>query len=229
MKGLPLLLLFAGLLARATSVNFVEPAALNLSALLPPPPAAGSPATRIELDQVLALQTARTPEQAARCAQIETEDIWLFGSEVVGPWFTAANLPRTAAFFAQVREDFIAVNRAAKELYPRKRPPFADERIKPAVECKDTPSYPSGHGIQSSVWATLLGEIFPEHAADFILRAATTRNYKVISGVHYPSDLAAVQAVGEALARELLKNPAVQKAIEELRTEAARPRPTSAE
>lgn len=195
--------------------------ALDLAALLPAPPAPDSPTTRIELDQILALQTARTPEQAARCVRIENEDLWLFGSEVVGPWFTADHLPKTAAFFAQVREDFIAVNRAAKALHPRRRPPFVDARIKPCVEYKDTGSYPSGHGIQSSLWAGLLAEIFPDHAGAFFLRAATTRNYKAISGVHYPSDLAAGQAVGEALAGELLKTPSVKERIAELRAEIA--------
>ena len=52
-------------------------------------------------------------------------------------------------------------------------------------------------------------------------RAGETRHYKLLSGVHYPSDLAAGQAVGEALARALLKNSAVQQAIGELRAETA--------
>lgn len=221
MRPLPALLLFVAFLVPAFASGFLAPDALSLRSLLPPPPAADSPATKVELDQIFALQKSRTPEQAARCAQIETETIWLFGSEVVGPWFTEANLPKTAAFFAQVREDFIVVNRTAKELYPRKRPSFVDERIKPCVECKDTPAYPSGHGIQSSLWAVLLGQIFPDQANAFILRAATTRNYKALSGVHYPSDLAASQAVGEALGKALLKVPAVQAAIAELRIEAA--------
>lgn len=209
--------------------RFLATDILNLRQLLPPPVAADSPTTKVEIDQILALQKSRTPPQVARCARIETETIWLFGSEVVGPWFTAANLPRTAVFFARVREDFIAVNRAAKELYPRRRPPFVDGRVKPCVECQDTPSYPSGHGIQSSVWAVLLGEIFPDQADAFILRAATTRNFKAIAGVHYPSDLAAGQAVGEALGRALLKIPAVQTAIIELRAEAAAARKTDGE
>lgn len=221
MRRLAVLLATLGLATGATAANFLAPAALDLPALLPPPPAAGSPAERVELDQVLAAQAARTPEQAARCVQIENETIWLFGAEVLGPWFTEANLPKTAAFFAAVREDFLPVNRAAKALHPRKRPPFADPRIKPCVEFADTGAYPSGHGIQSSLWAGLLGEIFPEKAGGFQLRAATTRNFKFLSGVHYPADLAAGQAVGEALARELLKNPAVQKIVAELRAEAA--------
>jgi acid phosphatase (class A) len=193
----------------------------DLAALLPPPPAADSPTERVELDQVIAAQAARTPEQAARCVQIENETIWLFGSEVLGPWFTEASLPKTAAFFARVRESFIPVNRAAKALHPRKRPPFADDRIKPCVEFADTGAYPSGHAIQSSLWAGLLAEIFPDKAYAFLLRAAATRNFKFLSGVHYPSDLAAGQAVGEALARELLMDAAVKKTIAELRVEVA--------
>jgi acid phosphatase (class A) len=221
MKRLLFLSLSLSLAAAASAANFLTPDALNLPSLLPPPHAVSSPAARIELDQIFALQTARTPEQAARCVQIENETLWLFGSEAAGSWFTEATLPKTAAFFARVREDFIAINRAAKALHPRKRPPFADERIKPCVEFADTGSYPSGHGIQSSLWAGLLGAILPEQANAFILRAATTRNFKAISGVHYPSDLAAGQAVGEAFARELLKNPDVQKSIAELREECA--------
>jgi acid phosphatase (class A) len=219
MKGL--LSLSLSLAVAATAAPFLSPNPLDLPALLPAPPAAGSSAALAELDAVLRAQAARTPEQAARCVQIEHETIWLFGSEVVGPWFNAANLPKTAAFFAAVREDFVPLNRTAKALYPRQRPPFADPRVKPCVEFADTGAYPSGHGIQSSLWAGLLAEILPDHAADFANRAGETRRYKLLSGVHYPSDITAGQAVGEALARELLKNPAVQKTIAELRAEAS--------
>lgn len=210
-----------GLVAGVHAANFLGPAGFDLGRLLPAPPAAGSPATRAELDRLLQLQAGRTPAEAARCVQVENEDIWLFGAEAAGPWFTAANLPRTAAFFAQVREDFILLNRAAKALHPRRRPPFADPRIKPCVEFADTGAYPSGHGIQSALWSGLLAEIIPEHAAGFARRAEETRHYKLLSGVHYPTDLAAGQLFGDALARELLGTPAVQKIISELRTEVA--------
>lgn len=221
MKRLPAFLVILALVATASAAPFLSVDPLDLPTLLPPPPAVGSPAALAELDTVLQAQTARTPAQAARCVQIEHESIWLFGADVLGPWFTAAHLPKTAAFFAAVRDDFISVNRAAKALHPRQRPPFADPRVKPCVEFADTGSYPSGHGIQSSLWAALLAEILPNHAAGFDQRAGETRHYKLLSGVHYPSDLAAGQALGEALARALLKNPEVQKTIAELRAETA--------
>ncbi len=207
--------------ARVAAANFLAPDAIDLRALLPAPPAADSPATRAELDEVLALQVARTPEQAARCRQIEGEDIYLFGSEVLGPWFTAANLPKVAALFAQVREDFIPLNRAAKAVWPRRRPPFVDARIIPCVEVTDSGAYPSGHGVQSSLWAALLGELFPEHAAAFQQRAAETRRYKLLSGVHYASDLEAGRHLGEAIARGMLQSPALVPARAEARAEIA--------
>lgn len=207
--------------AAAAQPHFLAPGALDLRALLPAPPAADSPETAAELAELLALQAARTPAQAARCAQIEGEDIWLFGSDVLGAWFNAANLPQTAAFFAAVRHDFIPVNRAAKAVWPRRRPPFADARVVPCVEFADTGAYPSGHGIQSYLWAGLLAALFPEQAAGFERRARETLRFKLLSGVHYASDLRAGRIVGEALARELLKNPEVQSRLAALRAEAA--------
>lgn len=207
--------------AAAKPPHFLAAGALDLKALLPAPPAADSPAAAAEIAELLQLQAARTPVQAARCVQIEGEDIWLFGSEVLGPWFNATNLPQTAAFFAAVRNDFIPVNRAAKAVWPRRRPPFADARIVPCVEFADSGAYPSGHGIQSYMWAGLLTAMFPDQAAGFERRAQETLRYKLLSGVHYSSDLRAGRLVGEALAREFLKNPTVQKLMVELRTEAA--------
>ena len=201
--------------------HFLAPGAIDIRALISPPPAPDSIVTRSEFEVLVQLQATRTPEQAARCKAIESEDIFLFGSDVVGPQFSAANLPKTAALFALVREDFLTINRASKALWPRRRPSFLDERIKPCVEFSDSGAYPSGHGIQSSLWTALLSELMPRHAAGFAQRAAETRRFKTLSGVHYPSDLVAGQILGEAVAKEMLKNPALQKQLAELRAEIA--------
>lgn len=199
--------------------HFLAPGSIDIRALIAPPPAPDSVVTRAEFETLVLLQATRTPEQAIRCQQIEDEDLYLFGSEVVGPWFTAANLPKTVALFALVREDFITVNRASKALWPRRRPSFLDPRLQPCVKFSDTGAYPSGHGIQSSLWAALLGDLMPEHAAAFQQRAAETRRFKTISGVHYPSDLVAGQILGEAVAREMLKSPQWQAMLVDVRAE----------
>jgi membrane-associated phospholipid phosphatase len=201
--------------------HFIPDNALDYRALLTPPPAADSLVTRAELDVVLQFQDLRTPALAKRAQEIENETLFSFAGDVVGPWFTAEKLPQTAALFAAVREDFIPVNRASKALWPRKRPPYADARVKPCVEYSDSGSYPSGHGIQSALWAVLLSELLPDHAAGFQARALETRRLKLFTGVHYPSDLEAGRILGEALAREMLKSPALQTALADARAEIA--------
>jgi len=201
--------------------HFVADHALDFPALIAPPPAADSLVTRAELDVVLQLQELRTAALAKRAQEIEGETLFGFAADVVGPWFKAESLPKTAALFAAVREDFIPVNRASKAVWPRQRPPYADARVKPCVEYSDSGSYPSGHGIQSALWAALLAELMPDHAAAFQSRALETRRMKLFTGVHYPSDLEAGRIVGEALAREMLKSPALQQALAGARAEIA--------
>src|SRR4051812_44074438 len=205
----------------APATHFLAPAALDLHALLPAPPAADSLVQRAELEVIFHLQLERTPAQIARARVVDAEDLVGFASDVVGPWFSAANLPKTTAFFALISDDMNAVNRAAKAAFNRRRPPYLDARIKPCVEFSDSGSYPSGHGLRSSLWAGLLGAAFPDQAAGFSARADETRWCRLLAGVHNPSDVEAGRIIGEAMVRELLKNPAVQKALEEIRAEAA--------
>jgi acid phosphatase (class A) len=89
------------------------------------------------------------------------------------------------------------------------------------VEPADTGSYPSGHAMRAALWAALLGTAFPEQAAALQARAEETRWGRLLAGVHFPSDVEAGRTIGEALAREMLKHPAVQQALEQLRAEAA--------
>jgi acid phosphatase (class A) len=221
MRRPSILLLLVALIRSACAGHFVAGGALDYKALIAPPPAADSLVTRAELGVVLQLQDLRTPALAKRAQEIENETLFGFAAEVAGPWFAADRLPKTAALFAAVREDFIPVNRGAKAVWPRQRPPFVDPRVKPCVEFSDSGAYPSGHGIQSALWAALLGELLPEHAAGFQARALETRRMKLFTGVHYPSDLEAGRILGEALAREMLKSPALQAALAECRAEIA--------
>ena len=203
------------------AAHFIAPDAINPQKLVPPAPASDSLVQHAEIEVLLNLQTTRTPEQVAFAQKVQGETVFVFGSEVMGEWFTAANLPKTAAFFAQVREDFTPIGRLTKKLFNRRRPAFQDDRIKPCVEFSDTSSYPSGHAAQSSMWAGLLSAVFPDQAAGFSERAGKTRWARLVGGAHHPTDVEAGRVLGEAEARELLKNPAVQKAIADLQTEAA--------
>jgi acid phosphatase (class A) len=209
-----------GLPAAPSASHFIAPGLIDVAALLPPPPAADSVVQCAEIEVLLNLQAERTPAQVAQANRVNTEDVFAFGSDVLGQWFNATNLPQTAAFFAQVREDFIAINRSSKVLFNRRRPPFVDARIKPCVEFSDTGAYPSGHAMQSAIWAELLSRIFPEQSAALQRRASETRWSRLLGGVHYPSDVEAGRVVGDAIAREMLQNTGLQETLLQLRSEA---------
>jgi len=203
------------------AVNFIAPDAIRPQELIPPPPAADSLVQHAEIEVLLNLQRTRTPQDIAMARRVQNEDVFVFGSDVLGDWFDAAHLPKTAVFFARIREDFTPIGHLTKRLFNRRRPPFQDARIKPCVNFSDSSSYPSGHAAQSALWAGILAEVFPDQAGAFAERAAKTRWARVVGGAHHPTDVEAGRVVGEAEARELLRNPAVRKAIEELRAEAA--------
>jgi acid phosphatase (class A) len=216
-----LLILFLVATLPALAANYLAPDAVNVQTLLPPPPAADSIVQHAELEVVLHLQLERTPAQVARAQHVAAEDAFVFGSDVLGSWFSAANLPLTADFFNKVRDDLVPINAATKKFFNRRRPPFMDARIKPCVKFTDNGSYPSGHSMRSAIWAGLLSAIFPDQAAAFQARAFETRWCRLLAGVHNPSDVEAGRILGEAIVKEFLKNPEVQKEIELLKTEAA--------
>lgn len=203
----------------APAAHFLAAEAINLSALLPAPPADNSLVAQAEREVLYHLQAERTPAQVARAQLVNAEDIFSFGSDVLGPWFEARSLPQTAAFFAQVSDDLTPYSRAAKALFNRRRPPYVDARLKPCVEFSDTGSYPSGHAMRAALWAGLLGAIFPDKSAACEVRADETRWARLLAGVHYPSDVEAGRILGEALTREMLRQPGVQKALGEIRAE----------
>ena len=199
--------------------HFLHAGELEAKKILPPPPAPGSLAAQADLETVLHVQAARTPEQVAWAKFVEHDDLFK-NARVLGDWFTAENLPFLAAFFHQVDDDGDLIFSDVKTLYFRPRPPFADSRVHPCVELKTTGSYPSGHSSQAWMWAGLLAEIFPEKRTEILDRARDVAWGRVIGGVHYPTDTIGGKLLGDAIVAELLKLPAVQEAIRKCRAEA---------
>jgi acid phosphatase (class A) len=209
----------AAVQAAPAAWHFLHVGELDPKKILPPPPAPGSLAAQADLETVLHVQAARTPEQVAWAKFIEHDDLFK-NARVLGDWFSAENLPFTAEFFHQIDDDGGLIFGDVKTLYPRQRPPFADARVQPCVELKTTGSYPSGHSSQAWMWAGLLAEIFPEKRTELLDRARDVAWGRVIGGVHYPTDTIGGKLLGDAIVAELLKLPAVQEAIRHCRAEA---------
>lgn len=178
--------------------------AVELSNLLPPPPAAGSDAARQDLRAVLAAQRSRTAdEQSAAKADME-RSVFRF-ADVLGPSMQAATLPKTAAFFQRVADFEKAEVKDAKLYWRRTRPSVTSDQVHPlSKEKPDDWSYPSGHSTFGYTTAILLANMVPEKRAQIFARADLYAQHRVVMGVHYPSDVEAGRLAGTVIGAELL-------------------------
>ena len=69
------------------------------------------------------------------------------------------------------------------------------------------------------LWATLLSEMFPEHKEELIKLGKQYGDDRVIAGMHYPSDIAAGQKLGEAIAKKMVGNYEFKVALEKAKQE----------
>ena len=207
---------------RAEAPPYLAPGAIDPAKVLPPPPAAGSREAQADLLAVLQAQAWRTPAEVA-WAQFVAKDFFdTYDMGILGPWYTEHDYPLTYALQRQISSEDEAVSNAAKKLFQRDRPFMADARVHPCVSLPKSGSYPSNHAFGAYVWAALLSQVFPEHAADLAAQADRIAWGRVIGGVHFPSDTVAAKLLAEAFMKRLMENPDFQKALDRCREEAAK-------
>lgn len=201
------LLLLAALPAFAADGNGPV---VDLTALLPPPPAAGSPAARRDIDGVLAVQAHRTPAEIAAAQADQLHSVFRF-ADVFGKEFTPEQLPHTAAFFARVVAYDKGEVKAVKAFWHHPRPVLVSHAVHPlSQEQPDDWSYPSGHSTLGYTEAVLLANMVPERRAAIFARADLYAHHRIVMGVHYPSDVEAGRLAGTVLGSRLLDDPAWQ-------------------
>lgn len=201
--------------------KYLAPDSIDLRSLLPDPPTANSPYSDGEIALIRAAQADASPESRARAIAEDSMKVWLF-AEILGPEFTAKDKPRTAAFIKQVEHDSSTVSRAAKKHWSRPRPFDQSPDLKPLVEKPTSSSYPSGHTTRAAVWSETLVLLAPEKADAIRARARLIGLDRIIVGVHFPSDVAAGNALGKAIVSKMTESPAFQQDLAEARAEWAK-------
>ncbi|MGA3066397.1 MAG: phosphatase PAP2 family protein [Tepidisphaeraceae bacterium] len=190
----------------AKQLNFLAPSALNVMRLLPDPPTLNSEEGGAEIDTLLHLSRHRTDAQKARILNEDEFSVFTF-ADVIGPWFTADNCPKTAAFFDKVIGDTKIFTNIAKKHWARPRPYISVPTLQTFGQREKSDSYPSGHSTRATVCAEILAQIFPDKRTALLERGRQIGWDRVIGGLHYPSDIAAGRVLGHALVKEFLASP----------------------
>jgi undecaprenyl-diphosphatase len=91
-----------------------------------------------------------------------------------------------------------AANIVAKSLTARNRPDFRVPVARRLPRAPRTTSFPSGHAASAAAFATGVAIEKPDLAVPVIVLAAAVGASRVVTGVHYPSDVLAGFAIGTA-------------------------------
>jgi acid phosphatase (class A) len=201
---------------------YVDPLLLDLSTVLPLPPAQDSETTKHELAYVHIIEQTRTPEQVAQAQQDDKEEDLFIFSNVIGPRFTKADLPLTAALSAHVHNDEAVLSEPLKDIYRRPRPYQYDSTLHPVCKTDHEPSYPSGHSMSGYLLAFTMAQIVPEKRQEILVRADEYAHDRVVCGVHYPSDTEASRRLAYTIFGYMMGNPRFQRDLAAAREETRR-------
>jgi acid phosphatase (class A) len=168
----------------------------NSLALVPPPPAAGSPAFAADERAYRSTRALRdTPRWAlaVKDANLKFPDAASAFACAAGAEISEAESPHLYVLLRRTLMDGGLATYTAKNHYQRQRPfvAFKETSCTPQEEAmlaKDG-SYPSGHSAVGWTWALILSELAPDRANAILQRGYAFGQSRVICGVHWQSDV----------------------------------------
>jgi len=190
-------------------------------ALVPPPPAPGSPAAahdREAMRAALALQGTPRFARARHDADLRFPGAAGIFDCALGVAVDPDAMPATVRLLRRSLVDAAGATRAAKERYRRPRPflengaPTCTPEEEPAL--RGSGAYPSGHAAVGWTWALALASAVPARAEAVLARGRDYGYSRQACNVHWHSDVEQGQLLGTATFVRLLADPAFRADLE---------------
>ena len=210
--------------APANAPVYFSPAQIDATALIEPPPVAGSEAERADLQAVLDAQRAAHEQGTTARAVGDTVIDCQRVADVLEPAAVAGGDGAAAVAFAtRAAKQVSAATNAPKTYWARPRPYVVSTAVEPLGDvAPDSPfaikggyerahtSYPSGHTAFGTGCAIVLAQMVPEQRAALFARARLYGESRLIVGAHFPTDVDAGRRIGTAAAAVMLQNAQFQ-------------------
>lgn len=176
----------------------------------PPPDAPDSPQHETEIEELLRIQAARTPEQE------KDAQYWQYGAvlrwnEIARGLVAAHNTnpvvaSRFYALLSVAQHDALVAAAAAQKTYGRLPPSTVDHRVEPLFEAEADSIYPSDHAVVAGASAAIIGFVFPakQEVKAIDARAKEHEISRVRAGISRTSDVEVGDRLGRAVAARLI-------------------------
>lgn len=210
---------------KASELHFLKAGQPDAAILLAPPPLLDSPEQAAEMDEVRNVYHAASEADKQAAYGEKKFSVYNFAAEA-GAYFTAANLPKTTAFFEKVQLDAETVTDLGKDHFKRPRPFTTDTNLANG-KLEKSFSYPSGHSTESMVLALVLADLLPEQHDAIIAHARTIGWHRVQIARHYPSDIFAGRTLARAIVQSFNQSEEYRKEFAEVKKELEAARATA--
>jgi acid phosphatase (class A) len=185
----------------------IEP--IDLSTVLLAPPCDTCAITRAELAELQVLQTARTPATVQHASDDYTRTVERFLAGMNMP-IVVNNVGAADPLFKCINEMSEDAIQAAKAKFHRTRPyklPDNGLQVLKEIPANDSFSFPSGHANFGMVTGLVLTSMVPELRERVSARIEDFGLSRLISAVHFRSDVYAGELSGATVAASLFANP----------------------
>jgi acid phosphatase (class A) len=213
----------ASLSGDAPTDRYLAKGAFDAKALLPPPPAKGTPAEVRDREIFRATRALKdTPRWSLAQADNVEEKVLDGYACALGVTPTLERNPKLAATLLRMSRDVRPAVSGPKLKYRRPRPYLSEPGpicVKKSLGLSLAPDYPSGHSTWGWSVGLLLAEIAPDRAPAILARAKAFGESRVVCGVHNASSVEAGRQNAQNLFAVLRESPAFKADLAAARAE----------
>lgn len=215
MKSRHLLLLPLMLIAACTSKYPFPPQYVSSYEVsprsIPIPPQRYTSEYNQEVDSIVAMQAALTPDEIALIQHQDQISPDKMVVPVLGATYSKDRYPVFYDFLNKVASDSWRIGDDARDYWRSPRPWYTETRVKRYVEPIYTYGYPSGHTTTFGTWAYVLADLFPAKREAFFAQAWGAGANRIKGGAHYPHDIAGGKRMAQAVYEAMLREPEYQR------------------